>query len=102
MFLPCSLIILAKTVGDDFSSSPAVHFSQTITFSSMSKNMLILYYSCLVASHMVYILHVALWVFGPALVHLRKVRREDTTCSTWQKLEVSKWHQMTPGLPARR
>ena len=45
-------------------------------------------------------LHVALGVFGPALVHIREVRRDNTTCSTWQKLEVSKWHQMTPGLSA--
>lgn len=66
----------------------------------MSENMLIGYYSCLVANHMVYILQMALWVFVPALVHLREVGREDTTCSTWQKLEVSKWHQRTPGLSA--
>lgn len=36
-------------------------------------------------------------MFGPDLVHIRKVRREDMICSTWQKLKVSKWHQMTTG-----
>lgn len=95
MFLPRSLIKLVKAVGDDLSSSSTVHFSQTITFSSMSKNMPIGYYSCLAANHMVYISYVALQVFGPALLHLRKVRREGTTCSTCLKLEVCKWYQMS-------
>jgi len=62
MFLPCSLIKLVKALGEDFSSLSAVHFSQTITFSSMSKNMLMGYYRCLVANHMVYILHA--WPHG--------------------------------------
>lgn len=100
MVLPCSLIKLVKTVGYCFSSSSVIHFSQIITFFSVSKNMLTGCYSCLVANHMVYILDVALWVFGPALVHPRGVRREDKSCSTWQKLEVSKWHQVTAGMCA--
>lgn len=98
MVLSCSLIKLVKTVGYAFSSSSVVHFSQTITLFSKSKNMLIVCCSCLVANHMVYILNVALWVFGPALVHPRGVRRADTFCSTWQKLEVSKWQQVTAGM----
>lgn len=61
MSLPCTLIKLVKAVGYYFSSSSVVHFYQTVTFSSMSRDMLMGYYSSLVANHTVYILHVALW-----------------------------------------
>lgn len=94
MFLPCSLIKLVKAV-DYFSSSSAVHFPQNVTFSSISKSTLIGYYSYLVANHMVYTPHVALRVFGPALVHLREVRRE-------QHLAEAGGEQMAPEDTCRR
>lgn len=40
--------------------------------------MLIEHYNSMVARQIIYILRLALWVFGPALVHLRAIRREDT------------------------